>query len=71
MTAADAAPDLAASHRLMSEGAYGAAAEGFAALAATSPLDSDLPAFHAMALAKLGALDAAEAVIAPALSLRL
>ncbi len=65
------ATTLDAAHGLMASGAFEAAADAYATLAGASPLDSDLPAFQAMALAKSGAVDVAEAVIAPALSLRL
>lgn len=69
--AADPTPDHQSASRLLSEGAFEAAAAAFAALRVESPLDSDLPAFQTMALAQLGRLDEAEAVIAPALNLRL
>ena len=69
---ADAAvSDLQVASRMLAEGDYAAAAKAFAAIAAAMPLDSDLPAFQAMAMAKLGRLEDAEAVIAPALGLRL
>ncbi|MDB5318288.1 MAG: hypothetical protein JWO24_4132 [Rhodospirillales bacterium] len=66
-----AASDIQSASRLLAEGAFETAAAAFAALSAANPLDSDLPAFQTMALAKLGRLDDAEAVIAGALNLRL
>jgi len=71
MDMAEAVPDLAGAQRAMAEGAFEAAAAAYAALSAAKPDDSDLHAFRAMALAKLGRMEEAEAVIAPALALRL
>lgn len=63
--------DAAAAWDLLTAGAFEPAAAAYAALIGATPLDTDLHAFHAMALAKLGRLDVAEAAIAPALALRL